>query len=194
MDLFISPHNDDAVLFGAFTLLRARPHVAVVYDSLIQPLRGYVGCDAGTRRAEDLAALQILGRTAELDVTFMGLEDDLALEMPEVLDSQLRVLETNFTQDQAPATVYVPHFEPGGHAHHNLVSIASQNVFIEQGWKVRRYLTYTDRGKSTEGERVAFEPDWPRLKLLALACYASQIRLSDNVDHFMRDQNEYLVG
>ena len=51
--VFLAPHSDDEVLFGAFTLLRHKPHVIVCTPG------GHV------REAETAAACQILGVTWE---------------------------------------------------------------------------------------------------------------------------------
>ena len=61
MKLFVSPHNDDAALFGSFRIQEQKPLVLTVYDSHVQPSRGHSSCDAATRRKEDLEAMNILG-------------------------------------------------------------------------------------------------------------------------------------
>ena len=44
--------------------------------------------------------------------------------------------------------------------------------------------------KST-GKPVVFDPEWPVLKLRALACYESQIALQECAQHFLSEQYEY---
>ncbi len=51
--LFLAPHHDDESLFGAFTLLREKPLVAVVYDG------------GSEREDETEAAMEILGCDVE---------------------------------------------------------------------------------------------------------------------------------
>jgi LmbE family N-acetylglucosaminyl deacetylase len=68
--IFISPHNDDETLFGAFTILRTLPLVVVVFDSYAQEQRGNP-VTWRQRRAETLAACEILGVRA----IFLGFSD-----------------------------------------------------------------------------------------------------------------------
>ncbi len=75
--LFLSPHDDDAVLFGAFTCMREEPTVVTVLDSYIQPNRGEVGCDAITRAKETKEALKVLGCESQR----MFFRDDLVDEV-----------------------------------------------------------------------------------------------------------------
>ena len=61
MKVFISPHNDGECLFGSFTIQREKPLVVIVFDSVVQVMRGHPECDAVTRREESLRALEELG-------------------------------------------------------------------------------------------------------------------------------------
>jgi LmbE family N-acetylglucosaminyl deacetylase len=169
MKLFLSPHNDDAVLFGSFTLLREEPTVAVVFESRKQ------GPNAETRRQEDRAALEVLGVTP----LFLNLPDDQPVEW----DRLILALQAF----SAAIEVYAPLPEELGHPQHNAVGRAAREVF---GDRVRYYMTYTREGKS-KGVLVDYLPEWAFKKLKALACYESQILRDDNVEHFMRDQHEY---
>lgn len=170
--LFLAPHNDDETLFGAFTILRERPLVIVVFDSWNQWLRGH-RITAEQRRTETLAALRILEAGAE----FLGFKD--SEPDPEAIAAALG----RYGQ---PEMVYAPAVEPDGNAQHNLVGEIAVRLFP----KVTRYMTYTAAGKS-RGKSVPVEPGWAHKKLRALACYASQIELPDTRDHFLRDQYEY---
>ena len=178
MQLLLSPHNDDETLFASFTILREAPAVIVVYDSFIQTARGYPGCDWKTRRHETEAALSILGVSK---IGFLGLRDDRATDTA--------ALKAALSVAGEFETVYAPAVEQGGHEQHNTVGRIAAEVFPN----VVSYMTYTNRGKST-GIPVPFDPEWTLLKLKALACYESQIRLKDNVEHFMRDQREYYAA
>lgn len=173
MKLFLSPHNDDAALFGAFTILREAPLVVTVFDSHVQAARG-TGITMARRRDEDRAALAILGAP----VMFMGLSD--AEPSADLLERALRGF---FGQ---PEMVYAPAVESTGHPHHNLVGEVARRVFE----RVTYYMTYTPAGKSV-GKPVDHEPAWVLRKLKALACYESQITQANQVEHFLRNQHEY---
>lgn len=174
MKLFLSPHNDDETLFGAFTLLRERPLVLIVFDGYLQAARG-TGITAEQRRNESRAAMEILGCTVE----FMGLRDD----NPNVTPALIRA----YVESLKPTEIYAPAREESGHRQHNLAADAVSGMP-----NVRHYMTYTPAGKST-GVPVPYEPEWPLLKLKALACYESQIKLWSTKDHFLRDQYEYTL-
>jgi LmbE family N-acetylglucosaminyl deacetylase len=171
--LLLSPHNDDAVLFASFTVLRERPLVATIFDSHVQAARG-TGITMARRRAEDQSAMAILGAP----VMFLGLSD--AEANAAAVESHLRQF---FNQ---PEMVYAPCAESNGHPHHNLVAEVAARVFQ----RVTYYMTYTPAGKS-KGKPVSYDAGWPLLKLRALACYESQIGLANCHEHFLREQSEY---
>lgn len=158
MKILVSPHNDDESLFAAFTILREKPLVLVVFDSYVQPALGIPGTDAETRRNETRAACEILGVQCE----FLGFRDD---GTPGPMHVKRLIQQHNPTQ------VWCPAYEEGGHDHHNLVAHACNGLpGVEE-----RYLTYRRGfGKSTSARKVAYEPEWVGLKLRALACYRSQ--------------------
>lgn len=178
MKILLAPHQDDAVLFSTFTILRERPLVLNVLNSYVQPARGYQNCDAETRVLEELNAVStVLG----CEVGFMGYRDD----SPEwdAIEQDLRI----FSQYHGVTKVYAPQVQIGGHDHHNRVGVIAERVW---GSQVTYYMTYTSRGKSI-GAEVPYEPPWVALKLKALACYESQIALPNCVEHFLRPQHEY---
>jgi LmbE family N-acetylglucosaminyl deacetylase len=181
VSIFISPHNDDETLFGAFTILRERPLVVIVFDSHVQEARG-LRVDWKQRRHETRKALDILGG----QVCYLGLSD----ADPGVTEAVIR--EALFkTLGRLSEPVFAPASEEAGHAQHNMVAEATAFP------GVRRYLTYTARGKSIVGRPVPIEsPDWIRRKLEALACYTSQFSLDPRMGcypHFLRDQTEYYL-
>lgn len=186
MKLFLSPHNDDAVLFGTFTLLREHPNITTVtcFDSYVQPSRGHSFADARHRRNEDLEAFSCLGVSPP---TFLGIPDNLsdkAVEQQTLFDelSNLR-LKIN------PEVVYAPLPEPLGNLQHNLVGEMAGVIFFS---KVTYYTTYTHRGKTTTSYIcVPTTSQWVMRKLRALACYSSQIEIENCREHFLRDQREY---
>ncbi len=72
-----------------------------------------------------------------------------------------------------PDLVFAPYpGEKGAHPQHVEVGTLAQAVF---GDRCRFYLTYRYGGDKTRGIPVGYEPAWLRLKLLALACFRSQI-------------------
>jgi hypothetical protein len=175
MKLFISAHNDDAPLWGSFTLQRETPMVLTVFDSHIQPARGHAQCDAATRRKEDLEAM------------FSGVPDNEPhASIRERIHAALR--------PWTPTEVWLPAVEDGGHEHHNLVGEIGLEVL--KGAKIHRYLSYTrTRGKSTNGREVTPTGAMVLKKLQALACYRTQIEIDalGCWPHFIRDQNEYVL-
>jgi len=183
MKLFVSPHNDDAPLWGSFTLQRERPLVLTVFDSHIQPARGHVRCDAATRRQEDVEAMSILGCAIE----FSGVPDnEPTATIRERVDRALR--------RWTPAEVWLPAVEAGGHDQHNLIGELGLDIF--KGANIHRYLTYTRTGgKSTDGREVKPTGAMVLTKLRALACYRTQIEIDalGCWPHFIRDQSEYAV-
>lgn len=166
-ELFISPHDDDNVLFGSFICIRNKPTVLVVLDSYIQPKRGEVGCSAKERAKETAAANKILGCKVER----IGLHDDMVTS--EMLEKALLKYRDEY------GVVYAPALQ-GGNPHHDMISKACDKVF---GDKVTHYTTYTKKELWTRGvsEVVPTEKE-AKLKEKALACYESQIRI--NKPHF----------
>lgn len=176
MKYLLSPHNDDAVLFATFTILRERPQVITVFDSFIQPARGYKNCYAEQRRGEDYRAVH---NELGADISFWHFRDD----SPDWDGIRSQLLPLN----DGISLVYAPAVEVDGHEHHNKLGEMAKFVF---GNLYRPYMTYTKAGKSI-GVPVPYEPEWVLLKLKALACYESQIRLPSCMPHFIRSQEEY---
>lgn len=183
MKLFVSPHNDDAALFGAFTIQRERAVVLTVFDSCIQVNRGHKECGIHARRAEDLRAMAELGAAIE----FGGVRDD---------ESKWDIRSRVFTAlaHWTPEEVWLPAIESGGHEQHNLVGEVGLDVF--QKARIHRYLTYTALGKSIHGVEVPASGGMVLRKLRALVCYKTQLE-NDALGcwpHFMRDQREFLLA
>lgn len=179
MKLFIAPHNDDEVLFGAFTLMREKPLVIVVTDSYIQPNRGEVGCSARERREETSKAMKLLG----CPVFFAGLRDD-TLTASDVI-SLLASFE-GFEKVYAPAI-------QGGNLQHDMIGNAAVQVF---GDKLVQYMTYTKTELWTKGNiEVVPTPEEVELKEKAIWCYQSQIKLPSTKPHFeaILGKSEWLI-
>lgn len=161
MNLWLSPHNDDEVLFGSFTLLRHRPHVVVCFRS--QRQEDLYDILAYTREQETGRALRVLGMESWEQLEIL----DTDQRRRAYLMASLKRLDVR----HAPEIVWAPEYETGGHDDHNIVSDIATQVF---GTRVRYYLTYV-RGKGrTIGTEVPHDPGWVPLKLRALAEYASQ--------------------
>lgn len=184
MRLFVSPHNDDAVLFGAFTLQRERPQVLTVFDSFVQVERGFLNCTAQARRAEDLRAITVL------DCAFHSgyVPDSLSGEKA---GSAVRGMLESWAE--RVTEVWLPAVEVNGHEQHNLVGQIGLDVFSKANRHC--YLTYTAAGKSVNGTPVPCTADMIWRKLIALACYRTQLEVHELGcwPHFLRDQTEYLV-
>lgn len=178
MNLFLAAHNDDESLFGAFTLIREKPLVAVVTDSYIQPNRGDIGCSAEQRWQETQQALDILGCSGFR----CGLRDDSLTE-----DSVKEVLKRfhGFQKVYAPAI-------QGGNWQHDFISKVASEVFKE----VIYYTTYTKTELWTKGNiEIIPTQEEINLKNKALDCYKSQINLGSTRPHFeaVRGKSEWLL-
>lgn len=176
--IFLSVHNDDESLFGAFTLIRVKPLVIVVTDSYIQPERGDLGCTAEIRRQETIEAMKI----AECPVVFLGIKDTELTE--EVLRERLKHFK--------PEQIYVPAIQ-GGNAQHDLVGKVAMELF---GNKCERYTTYTKTELYTTGNyEIKPKHDEMDKKLRMLNCYESQLNLGSTLPHFMavKGKSEWLL-
>lgn len=172
--IFLSPHNDDETLFGAYTLLRYRPLVVICLRSFVQDAIWKNGVSWKTREAETAAAMDVLGcRWVQWE--FSDLEPDWP-----TLKAELRRLD--------PTRVWAPAVEKEGHSHHNRIGGLAHELFQS---RVVHYLTYTRRGKSASGKRVAAEPGWRELKRRALDCYVSQRNEPRTQAHFERPLDEF---
>lgn len=178
MKLFISPHNDDETLFGAFTLMREKPLVVIVTDSWIQFNRGE-SITADQRWEETKKAMVILG----CSVIRLGIRDDI-LDDWHVKDKLSRFIGFD--------TVYIPAVQ-GGNLQHDLVSKVAKEVF---GDRVKQYTTYTATEPCTTGtQEVIPTSEEITLKEKALACYESQIKSPTTALHFqaVKGKSEWFI-
>lgn len=187
MKLLVSPHNDDAVLFASFTCMRERPVVVTVFDSFVQAERGHPDCGRQQRRAEDLAAMKILGCI----LNFGSVPDN------DPSDGIRGRIQASMSHWSGVTEVWLPAVEEEGHPQHNLVGEIGEEVFsgLFGQAKVHRYLTYTSKGKSLSDLRVPCTGPMVFKKLQALSCYRSQIEIDalGCWPHFLRDQTEYVL-
>ncbi len=182
-NIFLSPHDDDSVLFGAFTCIREKPLVVIVTDAHIQSNRGEVGCDAYTRAMETVKAHEILG----VETCRLSIPDS-------ILEQEVNTLYKVFfmmKQLATPERVYIPAHQ-GGNRQHDLVHMIAKQVF---GKACIEYTTYTKTELWTTGN-TEIVPTSVELKLKneALECYVSQINLRSTRPHFeaVKDKSEWL--
>lgn len=179
--VFLSPHDDDHALFGAFTCIREKPTVVVVFDSYVQKERG-LPITREQRLSETDRACEQLGCKLPIRLGFR--DTDLSVSPMKIW---LRLDE--MAVGLSNRTIYAPADEPNGHPQHNMVSVAAGRDAI-------KYLTYTTAGKSTSPREVKIEdPRWIAMKLRALACYESQfLPAAGCVEHFIgRSLQEYYL-
>ncbi len=158
MNLFVSPHNDDEALFGAYVCIPHKPLVVVVLRSFVEA--GWVdGPGYAERELESEASCKVLG--CELE---QWTHEDSNPDWDAVRAS-MEALE--------PERVWAPLPEPGGHPHHNVIGEMALELWPQTVF----YSTYTHKyGKTTTGDLVTPEPGWEEIKRRAMSCYASQIR------------------
>lgn len=166
--IFLSPHQDDESLFGAFTLLREKPLVIFVTDSYIQEKRGDK-ITAEQRNDEAKEAMKILG----CDCYFLGLRDDnfTGGAVKEYLKELIKFEK-----------IYAPMPYPNGNPHHNKIGEAAKEIL---GDKVVFYSTYTKDNLYMTGDiEVVPTEEELELKNKALQCYKSQLSLPSTRPHF----------
>jgi LmbE family N-acetylglucosaminyl deacetylase len=175
--IFLSPHNDDETLFGAYTLIREKPLVLIITDGWIQFLRGDP-ITAIQRRKETERAMAIL----KCPVEFLGIKDT------ELTANNLREsLEPYRVYDK----IYIPAVQ-GGNSQHDLVGLVAGELFRV----FRRYTTYTKTELWPKGtEEIIPTQEEKDLKNKALDCYQSQIRLGATRPHFdaVSGKSEWLI-
>lgn len=177
--LFLSPHNDDAALFGSFILLREKPLVLTITDSYIQQNRGE-NITPEQRRQEDIEAMKILG----CPIVFGAIRDDIIEDWG--IYNLLSKFH-NFTKIYAPAPI-IP-----GNQHHNLIGKIAGEVFKD---KVTYYMTYSTNNLYIEGSReIKPTEEELAIKSKALKCYQSQLNLEATRPHFeaMEGRSEWYI-
>jgi LmbE family N-acetylglucosaminyl deacetylase len=185
--LLIAPHTDDESLFCAFTIMREKPLVLIVFDSYVQVARGHTNCTAKTRSTETIKALHELSPASSAHrLVFLGLRDD-DLNPLHYIKEKLRAIASTQIEE-----IYYPAFEQDGHDQHNAVALAVEAEFTGL-CRLTSYLTYTrTHGKSRSNKPVPYTPDMIARKHRALACYTSQMDPATGCDSwFMGDMMEY---
>lgn len=172
--VLFEPHHDDATLFASYTMLRERPTLVTVFG-FAQAQERY-GVSAETRDHENIDAIRLLEPAGWQPWDHSDLTPDRAA----IIAHMLRLNAVLH-----PRLVWAPMFEQNGHEHHNLVARCAEIAF---SGRVRSYATYSRGSKRTQTENeVIPEPDWPALKLKAMACYTSQINLENTRPWFAAD-------
>lgn len=170
--LFLSPHCDDEVLFGAFTLLKHKPRVIICF-----PSSGDYG-DTWARMVESTNACEILGVAVE----------NRWFEMP--LLKSLHALDA----EHQPDIVWAPS-KFCTHPDHLALNEAAVKAF---GVRLRTYETYyaSPNGESIWKFKARLPrapidvPEWVGLKLRALAEFRSQIAHPRAYRFFLEDLHE----
>lgn len=150
--LFLAPHSDDETLFGAFTLLRERPHVIVCCASP----RHYGGDEV--RQRETLAALALLGCSPRC--RFLG-------NRGQPFEPAFAAL---LAEHDELARVWAPDARTS-HPDHRRVHDAARAIF---GARVCTYHTYCHGERVRSAFEAPYRLPWIGVKLAALACYRSQ--------------------
>ena len=159
--------DDDETLFASYLCLKYTPRVLICTKSRAQEQWGVF---AEERTAETAAAMEILGCDWR-QLTFLDTDG------ASICDPLRDWLELDREFSGEPQIVFAPAFEENGHAQHNAIAEAARVIF---GDKIVSYLTYTSNGRSRDGQLN--EPDdfdWISLKLRALSCYRSQLRVEN---------------
>ena len=176
MKLFLSPHQDDESLFGAYTLMRERPFVLFCTYPVIQAKKGL---EATTiqRLEESHNAMEILGLNYD---TILSITDDGPTE--EGLTTALEKYQSTYSDVYAPAV-------EGFALQHDLVSRVADKLWPGHA---THYMTYTSSDLHTKGS-VVLTPTREEMdiKNKMLDCYKTQLRY--NLPHFeaVRNLPEY---
>lgn len=168
MQVFLSPHSDDEILFGAYTIMREKPLVVICTHATMQGGNGY------ERAMESYRAMKMLGAS----VMFLGIDEDELTE--EVLEEKLSILGDDYIY------FYSPEYEENGNPHHNIVA----NVVKKRYYAGQTYKTYTGLESRTIGKEIIPTPGELELKKKAMACYKTQIE-NPNTAHYFQTYAEY---
>lgn len=183
MSIFVSPHDDDHALFGAFTCLREHPILVVVFDGHLQGQRG-LPVTWQERASETAIAADILECSR---VVRLGFSDAGRMPSPAMIMEAIRMHISGLDH------LYIPAIEDDGHEQHNRVG-----GLCEFSTPHTRYATYTRNG----GKTVTASPvpilkgEWIASKLQALSVYKSQMNMDPRMGcapHFLRSQEEYYL-
>lgn len=171
MQVFLSPHSDDEILFGAYTIMREKPLVVICTHATMQGDNGY------ERAMESYRAMKMLGAS----VVFLGIDEDKLTE--EILEEKLRFIR----DDDYYLTLYAPEYEIDGNPHHNIVANVAQKISAD----VQTYKTYTGLEDRSIGKEIIPTPEELEIKKRAMLCYQTQIQ-NPFTSHYFDVTNEYV--
>ena len=169
-NIFLSPHNDDEVLFGAYTIMREKIPVIICTDS-------YSQYNVLIRRNETRNAMDLLG----VEVFFLGI--------PDILDDLTfkRVLKIKLKRLGITGKVYAPNTDCSNRQHKILGEVAKEM------FDTIAYDTYKNSwGTTGIGELITPTIEEKELKKKAMSLYKSQIERPLTVKHFERVHDEYI--
>lgn len=169
MPIFLSPHSDDEILFGAYTIMREKPLVVICTHATMQGDNGY------ERAMESYRAMKMLGAS----VMFLGIDEDELTE--ELLEEKLNPLMADDVR------LIAPEYEIYGNPHHNIVAIVAERL----DWGTQTYKTYTGLETRTIGKEIIPTPEELELKKRAMLCYQTQIQ-NPFTSHYFDVTNEYV--
>jgi len=171
--IFFAPHHDDETLFGAFTIQKRHPDIAICFEADYLPDK---------RLLETINALNYLKHKG--DLILFGISEK---------NSDYNLLEENIKQiSEKYKLAYAPADESNleSNYHHNIVGNLVEKYFGKD--KTIRYLTYTwPNGRSTSSNIVPYNGTMVLRKLKAMSCYESQINNTGVMDQFLYTQYEY---
>ena len=170
--VFLSPHSDDEILFGAYTIMKEKPLVVICTDSYLQDDNLIV------RRNETRNAMDLLG----VEVFFLGIPDSFS-------DDDFRLaLKTKLERLEIKGTVYAPNIDCSNR-HHKVVGEVVKEMFDD----VVFYDTYKDSwGTTGIGELITTTNKEKALKKKAMSLYKSQIEYPLTKKHFERVWDEFI--
>ena len=167
MQVFLSPHPDDAVLFATYTILREKPLVVTVTHPTFQ------GDNGNDRVLEDYTAMRILNTP----IAFLGIDEDKLTE--EALREKLQMFPSD-------TVFYIPEYEKDGNPHHNIVHDTVRRM-TDNYKEYKTYSGWLDRSGDTE---VIPTPEELEIKKRAMQCYQTQIQ-NPFTAHYFETYAEY---
>ena len=182
--LFMSPHNDDEALFGAYIIQVYKPLVVILTDSYIQYERGEKMSHKDIRTAESAAAMKILGA----EVEFLHIPDKDFNE--EVCTLALQPYVPKMYKPSEFDMIFAPSAIEGGNWMHDITGQVADKLWPGL---VHHYSTYTKAREYPEGHTLIWAtPEMQSKKLEALKCYQSQMVNCCRMYLTTPHKNEYL--
>jgi len=181
--LFLSPHFDDETLFGSFTICGAES-IDIFICYVPEDKTEFTSRLIETQHAISILCSNKSGKEFWSVLNAINPHFEKKGRMGNIIED-LDKLNKLYWYDQ----VFAPMNELGGNEDHNQLSLAADEVF---GNKVTHYATYTwSAGRTETSNPVYYEPEWIALKHRALACYVSQMKRKETVEHFINCIREF---